>query len=468
MAESKNNNQTVEYISELVQRARRAQAEIEFATQEEIDLMCTRVAWSGVRPDFAESYADFCAKETGMGYGPHKYAKLMTKVKGTLRDMKGEKSVGIVEHDKEKGIMKIAKPVGVIGALMPVTNGEATPFVKALAALKTRNAIIMAPHPKAQQTNNMAAAQIRSVLKKHGWPEDLVIGVESISLEKSQELIKQVDLILATGGGAMVKAAYSSGKPAYGVGAGNAMSIVDDTANLKETADKIMRSKTFDHATSCSTENALAIQDSIYDKMIEELESAGGYLCSAEEKEKLQRATWDEKGMLNRAIVAQPASKIAAIAGINLLNDKSFFMVEETGIGKGFPFSGEKLSVTATVYRWSDFTEAVDLVNRISSYSGPGHSCGIHSANDMHIRLLGLNARVSRIMVNQPQCLGNSGAWTNGMPMTMTLGCGTWGGNSSSSNVTWKELLNYTWLSYPIASTQPNDEELFGNIMYED
>ena len=465
MPASKNGNQTVAYISELVKRARTAQAEIEFASQEEVDLMCTRVAWSGVRPDFAKSYTDFCAQETGMGYAPHKYAKLMTKVKGTLRDMKGKKSIGIVEDDKEKGIMKIAKPVGVIGALMPVTNGEATPFVKALAALKTRNAIIMAPHPKAQETNNTAATQIRSVLKKYGWPEDLVIGVEEITLDKSKELIRQVDLVLATGGGPMVKAAYSSGKPAYGVGAGNAMSIVDDTANLQEAADKIMRSKTFDYATSCSTENALAIQDSIYEKMMKELESVGGYLCSAEEKKKLQTATWDEKGILNRAVVAQPAEKIAAISGIYLPDNKTFFMVEETGIGKDFPFSGEKLSVTVAVYKWREFTEAIDLVNRISSYSGPGHSCGIHSTDDMHIRLLGLRARVSRIMVNQPQCLGNSGAWTNGMPMTMTLGCGTWGGNVSSSNITWQELLNYTWLSYPIASVQPNDEELFGSIM---
>jgi sulfoacetaldehyde dehydrogenase len=157
--------------------------------------------------------------------------------------------VGVVEHDKENGIMKIAKPIGVIGALLPVTNGEATPFVKAIFAIKTRNAVIMAPHPKAQKTNDQAMAQIRGVLKKHGWPEDLVIGIEATTLDKSKELIKQVDLILATGGGPMVKAAYSSGKPAHGVGAGNALIIVDETADLKDAADKIMRSKTFDHAT---------------------------------------------------------------------------------------------------------------------------------------------------------------------------------------------------------------------------
>ena len=317
--------------------------------------MCTRIAWAGVRPDFAKPYTEFCAQETGLGVPAHKFAKQMTKVKGALRDMKGRKSVGVVEDDKEKGIMKIAKPVGVIGALLPVTNGEATPFVKALFAIKTRNAIIMAPHPKAQKTNDKAMAQIRGVLKKHGWPEDLVIGIEGITLDKSKELIKQVDLILATGGGPMVKAAYSSGKPAHGVGAGNAMIIVDETADLKDAADKIMRSKTFDHATSCSTENSLAIQEGIYDKMIKELEAVGGYLCNAEEKAKLQKGMWDEKGALNREIVAQSAEKIAKVAGINLPKGKSFLMVEETGIGKGFPFSAEKLSVTMTLYKYKEF-----------------------------------------------------------------------------------------------------------------
>jgi sulfoacetaldehyde dehydrogenase len=457
-----------QYIAGLVARARTAQAQIEFATQEQVDQMCTRLAWSGVRPDFARPYTEFCAQETGMGYAPHKYLKQMTKVKGALRDMKGKKSVGVVEHDKEKGIMKMAKPVGVIGALMPVTNGEATPFVKALFAIKTRNAIVMAPHPRAQKTNDRAVAQMRGVLKKQGWPEDLIIGIEEVTLDKSKELIKQVDLILATGGGPMVKAAYSSGKPAHGVGAGNAMAIVDETADLKDAADKIMRSKIFDHATSCSTENSVAIQESVYEGLLKELEAVGGYLCSAEEKALLQKTMWDEKGALNRAIVAQPAQKIAELAGIELPKGKSFLMVEESGIGKAYPFSAEKLSVTTALYKWKDFEEAVDLVNRVSAHSGPGHSCGIHTTNEMHIRELALKARVSRIMIRQPQCLANSGAWTNGMPMSMTLGCGTWGGNSTSSNVTWEHLLNYTWVSYPIPSTQPTDEELFGTVMYED
>jgi sulfoacetaldehyde dehydrogenase len=457
-----------QYVADLIARARKAQAVIEFATQEQVDEMATRIAWSGVRPDFAEEYTRFCEEETGMGYGPHKYGKLMTKVKGALRDMKGKQSVGIVEHDKAKGILRVAKPVGVIGALIPVTNGEATPFVKAICAIKTRNAIVMAPHPKAQKTNDKAVAQMRKVLKRQGWPEDLIIGIENVSVNKSKELMRQCDLILATGGGGMVKAAYSSGTPSQGVGAGNTMSIVDETADLKDAADKIMRSKTFDHATSCSTENSVAIHESVYDAMVEELQAVGGYLCNAEEKKKLQAVMWDEKGLLSRNIVAQPAEKIAGLAGIDLPKGKSFIMVEETGVGEGYPFSAEKLSVTTALYKWKSFGEVIDLVNRITAFSGPGHSCGIHTFDEMRIRELAHKARVSRIMIRQPQCLANSGAWTNGMPMSMTLGCGTWGGNSTTSNVTWEHLLNYTWVSYPIPSTQPTDEELFGKIMHED
>ena len=454
------------YVAELIERSRKAQEIIEYASQEQVDDLAVRVAWSGVNPDFAEKLAEFAAEESGMGNKKDKIGKIMTKIKGTLRDMKGKKSVGIVEDNKETGIIRIAKPMGVIGALIPCTNPEATPFVKAISALKTRNSIIMAPHPRTAETNKMAVDQIRKALKKNGWPEDLVINVDTISIDVSKELMKQCDLILATGGGGMVKAAYSSGTPAQGVGAGNAVCIVDETADLKDAANKIMRSKIFDHATSCSTENSVLIQEDVYDAMVEALEKEGGHLVSAEEKPKLQAAMW-EHGHLNGKIVAQPAQKIAKIANLSITTEKTFLMVEETGIGKDFPFSGEKLSPVTTLYRWKKFDEAIDSVNRITAYSGPGHSCGIHTADDSRVKELGHKVKISRIMIRQPQCLANSGAWTNGMPMSMTLGCGSWGGNSVSENVTWEHLLNYTWISYEIHGTQPSDEELFGNVMNE-
>ncbi len=455
------------YIAGLVERARKAQAAIEFASQEQVDEMTVRIAWAGVKPDFAEMLSKFAVEESGMGKVDSKYAKMMTKIKGPLRDMKGQQSVGVVYRDKDSGIIKIAKPMGVVGALIPCTNPEATPFAKAMFAIKTRNAIIMAAHPRTKETNKLAVNQIRSVLKKHGWPEDLVINVDEISMEASSELMKQVDIILATGGGGMVKAAFSSGRPAQGVGAGNAVCIVDETADLKDAADKIMRSKTFDHATSCSAENSIVIQEGVYDKMIKELEAVGGYVVNAEEKKRLQAIMWDDHHALSRDIVAQAAQNIAKLANSNMPADKTFLLVPETGVGKDFPFSGEKLSPVAAVYKWKAFPEAIDLVNRITTYSGPGHSCGIHTNIDSRVMELALRVKVTRIMIRQPQCLANSGAWTNGMPMSLTLGCGSWGGNAASENITWKHLLNYTWVSYPIPSTQPTDLELFGNIMYE-
>ena len=454
-----------DYIAGLIERAQAAQRVIEHASQEEVDELVRRIAWAAVQPDFAQKLSEKLVEESGMGYVPHKVAKIHTKVRGALRDMKGKKSVGVVEENPERGIMKIAKPMGVIGALIPVTNGEATPIAKAMFAIKTRNAIVLAPHPRAVATNTMAVALMREVLKKAGYPEDLVIGVEQVSVETSKELLAQSDMNVATGGPGMVKAAFSSGTPSQGVGAGNAVSIIDETANLAETAEKVMRSKTFDYATSCSTENSLLINEGIYEEMIAELEKVGGYLVQGQEREKLKNTMWDpEKGTLNRKIVAQPASRIAELAGITLPEGKTFLMIEEDGVGKGHPFSEEKLSVTTALFTWKRFPEAVELVNRITSHSGAGHSCGIHTTNEERIRELGMKARVSRIMIGQPQCLANSGAWTNGMPMSLTLGCGSWGGNSTTSNVNWEHMLNYTWVSYPVPSNKPSDEELFGSL----
>jgi len=333
------------YVAGLIERARAAQAQIEFADQAKIDDIVARIARAGTTESFAKEIAELAVEESRMGRVDSKYAKMLTKVKGTYRDLKDAKTVGIIERDEAKGLVKFAKPVGVIGALIPVTNCEATPFCKAISAVKTRNAIIMAPHPRAAKTGKLAADRVRTVLARHGFPEDLVIVMDEISVENSGELMAQCDLILATGGPGMVKAAYSSGKPALGVGAGNAVTIVDDTANLDEVADKIMRSKTFDWATSCSTENSCLAQDLIYDGLKVALEKAGAYIVPASEKDKLQKAIWPDGEHLNRDIVAQHPTKIAEIAGIDLPEGRTFFVVEETGIGAGYPFTGEKLSV---------------------------------------------------------------------------------------------------------------------------
>jgi sulfoacetaldehyde dehydrogenase len=451
------------YIADLVERARVAQRQIEFASQETVDTVAEAICWAAVQPEFAREMAELAVAESRMGDVESKYAKMMNKVRGGWFDMKGKPSIGIIEEDHVNGLVKIAKPVGVLGALVPCTNCEATPVLKAAWAIKTRNAVIMAPHPRTKKTNARVVDMMRAVLAKHGLPQDLIINMAEVSIENSGELMAQCDLILATGGPGMVAAAYSSGTPAYGVGAGNAITVVDDTASMDEVADKIRRSKTFDLATSCSSENGAVVQRTIYKKFILAMEKQGGYLVSAAEKELLQKAMWPDGKTLNRDVVAQSAEKIAKVANIDLPEGKTFFMVEETGIGAGYPFSGEKLSVVITLYQWDSFDEAVELVNKITTFSGAGHSCGIHSTDRERVLKLAAKVHVSRVMVNQPQSLSNSGAWTNGMPVTLTLGCGTWGGNIASENITWKHLLNTTWVSFPIADKKPSDELLFSD-----
>ncbi len=449
------------YIATLVERARTAQKTIEFATQEEVDRVAEALCYRAVQPEFARSLAEFAVEESKMGDGESKYAKMMNKVRGGWFDMKGQKSVGIIEEDSVNNLVKIAKPVGVLGAIIPSTNCEATPVLKAAWAIKTRNAVIMAPHPRTVKTNGIVVDMMRGVLAEYGMDQDLIINMDQVSFDTSGQLMAQCDLILATGGPGMVAAAYSSGTPAYGVGAGNAVTIVDDTQEMSVVADKIRRSKTFDQATSCSAENGAVVKENVYDEFIAAMEKEGGYLVNSEEKKKLEKAIWPDGKVLNREAVAQHAAKIASIAGIDLPEGKSFFMVEESGIGSDYPFSGEKLSVVIAIYKYSDFDEAVEMINQITTFSGAGHSCGIHTSDRDKVIKLAEKVHVSRIMVNQPQSLSNSGSWTNGMPTTLTLGCGTWGGNIISENITWKHLLNTTWVSFPIENKQPSDEQLF-------
>ncbi|NLY45869.1 MAG: aldehyde dehydrogenase family protein, partial [Tissierella sp.] len=373
-----------EYIGNLIEKARKAQKIADDYDQERVDTLVAAIVWDIVKEENAKEISKLAVEESQLGNYESKYSKLMIKLRGALRDMKGEKSVGIIEENKEKGIVKIAKPVGVVGAVIPCTNPEATPVLNAIMAIKTRNAIIFSPHPRTKKTNTFIVNIMRDTLRKYGAPEDLIIGIPEPTLDITNELMRQCDLVLATGGSAMVKAAYSSGTPAYGVGVGNAVVVVDETADLKDAANKVMRSKTFDFATSCSTENSLVVNEKIYEDFIEALELEGGYLLNQEEKDKLQKGMWVD-GRLSNSIVAQPLKKIAQVAGIDVPKDRKFIMVEESGIGSDYPFSGEKLSMVVAIYKYKDFKEAINIVNEITNYQGKGHSCGIHSTNEDRI-----------------------------------------------------------------------------------
>jgi sulfoacetaldehyde dehydrogenase len=459
-------HQKVAEVSDLIERSRIAQAQIENYSQQQVDELITTMVWAVCRPGVAEKIAQFTLDETQLGNYEGKLLKISRKTRATLMDIIHDKSVGIIEQDKERNIIKIAKPMGVVGALIPCTNPEATPVIKSILAVKGRNSIVLAPHPRSQQTNKMICDILREAIKACGAPEDLVIAIESPTLERTEQLLAQCDRILATGGPAMVSAAYSSGTPALGVGAGNAVITVDDTADLKDAAEKIRISKTLDLAASCSADNSILAFASIHDQLLEDLQAQGGYLVSEEEKQKLQNVIWIN-GQINPDIVAQPALNMAKMAGFKLPQDKVFFIVPEIGAGKDFPFSGEKMSVAMAFYKVANIDEAIALTNKIQAYQGQGHSCGIYSYNDEHILKFGMNTKTSRVMVNQPQAPSNSGNLWNGMRQTFSLGCGSWGGNGTNNNITWKDLINVTWISKPlkVAKILPDDNELFGAVM---
>lgn len=453
-------------IKVLIDRSRAAQAQIENYTQEQVDELIRAMVWSVAKPEVAEQIARLAVEESQLGNYEGKHTKMFRKTRAALLDIINDKSVGVIEEDKARNIIKIAKPVGVIGAITPSTNPEATPVIKSISAVKGRNSIIIAPHPRAKLTNKTICDHMRAALVKLGAPADLVIAIEIPSVDKSIELMKQCDRVLATGGGAMVEAAYSSGTPALGVGVGNAVITVDDTADLDEAAEKIRISKTFDFATSCSSDNSVILLESVYDSMLSKLKAQGGYVVSPEEKTRLQNVLWVD-GHLNASIVAQSADKIASFANIELPAGVTFFIVPETGAGSDYPFSGEKLSVVLTLFKAKNIDDAIALTNAIQNYQGKGHSCGIYSKSDENILKLALQTKTSRVMVNQPQAPSNSGNLWNGMRQTFSLGCGSWGGNATNNNITWRDLINETWVSKPLVTPKvlPSDEELFGDVI---
>ncbi len=449
-------------VHDLVARARAAQAMVCDWSQAHVDRMVAAVGWAVYRREHAEACARLACDETGMGIYADKVLKHRKKTLGTLRDLQGVTTVGLIEEDRSRGLLKFAKPVGVVGALTPVTNASSTICCNGVSVLKGRNAVIFAPHPSAKRTAALTCGYMRAALRQVGAPEDLVQSIAEPSIPTTQELMRAVDLIVATGGAAMVKAAYSSGTPAYGVGAGNSICIVDETADVADAAHKIVQSKTFDNATSCSSENSVVIQETIADEMLKRFAVEGGYLCDPAERERLQRYMWPDGLHLNKQVPGQSATKIAGAAGLAVPDGTRFLLVRGRAIGPEDPFSGEKLSPVLTVWTFGAFAEAIGYVQKLTDYSGRGHSCSIHTTLDDRIRELGLRAPVSRIMVRQPQCYANSGDYVNGMPFSLTLGCGTWGGNIVSENITWKHFINTTWVSLPIEPVVPDEDALFG------
>ena len=402
-------------------------------------------------------------EESGMGSAEGVPARRW-KILGILRDALRTKSVGIIEEIPEKGLTKYAKPVGVIAGLLPVTNPLVTMVNMAINAIKCKDAVIFSPHPLSKRTALETTRVVRAALKKQGAPEDLILCLERPSIPLAQELMSVCDLTIATGGTAMVKAAYGSGKPAYGVGAGNATVVVDETADIADAARNTRISKTQNHGSGCSSDGNLVVEASVYDAFLAQLQAEGGYLATADEKDQLEAAMWDEAGRRTIETIARAAGVIADRAGVTLPAGKSFIIVEEDKIGSAHRFSGEKLSPVLAIFRYHGFDDALRMVSEILEVGGKGHSVGIASFNDDHIHRLASMAPVSRIMVRQPNVSGNAGSFTNGMPMTASLGCGTWGGNITSENISVKHYMNTTWVSRSIPKDQPSEQELLGEF----
>jgi sulfoacetaldehyde dehydrogenase len=447
----------------LLEKASKAMCVMESYDQARVDDLCRAVAWATANETTFVALTHMSVEESKMG-SAEGGATRRFKIIGILRDALRQKSIGIIEQIPEKGIVKYAKPAGVIAGLLPVTNPVVTMVAMAINSLKCRDAVVFSPHPASKRTALEVTRILRAALKAEGAPEDAVQCIEKPSIPLAQELMSICDLTVATGGPAMVKSAYGSGKPAYGVGAGNATMIIDETADVAEAAANTRISKTHNNGSGCSCDGNLVVEDSIYDAFLEQLQKEGGYLASEEEKALLKAVMWDAENHRTLETVARSAAVIAEAAGFPLPAGKTFIIVKEDKIGKEHVFSGEKLSPVLAIFRYRGFDNALKMIQQIFEVGGKGHSCGIYTFDPDHIDRLALVAPVSRIMVRQPQVRGNAGSFTNGMPMTASLGCGTWGGNITSENIGVKHFMNVTWVSQPIPEDKPVEQEIFGKF----
>lgn len=451
-------------VEATVARARAAQKAYEAnATQERYDRAAQAAAWAIMEPTRNRALAELSVQTTGLGNVDDKIIKNHRKTLGLMRDIADVKSHGIISDDPDTGIIKIARPIGVIGAVVPSTNPAATPANNIINALKCGNAIVLSPSPKGVPACELLLNYIYEEFDKIGLDRDLVLMVPAPgSKDKTQRLLEISDLVVVTGSQNNVKRAYTCGTPAVAVGAGNVTVIVDETADLTAAAEKITASKTFDNATSCSSENALVVLDDVYDAFVAELAKNGGALVKDEAP--IVARLWPD-GHLNREVIAQDADKMLVALGMDqaVPAGTKFLAVETSGIGADHPLSGEKLSRVVALYRAKDFDDAVAITNRILGYLGAGHSVGLHTTNDARAIQLGAATPTCRVIVNQAHCFATGGAFTNGMPFSLSMGCGSWGGNSIDDNLHWKHFMQTTKIIREIPAREPALEEVFAD-----
>ena len=453
-------------IDSLVDRARKAQQNFEASgTQEKFDRAAQAAAWALMEPTRNAELAAFAVSETGLGNSADKITKNHRKTLGLLRDIKGQKSFGLVDDNPASGVSEFLRPKGVVAAIVPSTNPLATPVNNVVNALKTGNAIILAPSPKGVVPLEKLLGYIYAEFDRIGLDHDLVLMVPSPpSKDKTARLMQLADMLVVTGSQSNVRAAYSSGTPAIGVGMGNVVTIIDETANLDDAAQKIQLSKCFDNATSCSSENAVIVVDGVYDDFVAALDRAGGMLLDPEQTQHLITTHWHD-GHLNRNMLAQDIVAVLRILGMadTAPDGTKFLVAPATGIGPEHPVSGEKMALFLALYRASDFADAKAKARAIHDYQGRGHSLGLHSQNDQRAHELAMDMQACRIIVNQAHCFATGGSFDNGLPFSLSMGCGSWGGNSIDGNLNWTHFVNRVRIARQIPPVEPSLDDIFAD-----
>ena len=453
-------------IDNLVDSARKAQQDYEACgTQERFDRAAHAAAWALMEPARNAELAAFAVAETGLGNSADKITKNYRKTLGLLRDIKGQKSFGLVDDNPANGVSEFLRPKGVVAAIVPSTNPLATPVNNVVNALKTGNAIILAPSPKGVAPLEKLLGYIYAEFDRIGLDHDLVQMVPNPpSKDKTARLMQLADMLVVTGSQSNVRAAYSSGTPAVGVGMGNVVTIIDETANLDDAAQKIQRSKCFDNATSCSSENAVIVVDAIYDDFVAALGRAGGMLLDPAQTQHLITTHWHD-GHLNRNMLAQDIHAVLRILAMadTAPDGTKFLVAPATGIGPEHPISGEKMALFLALYRASDFTDAKAKARAIHDYQGRGHSLGLHSQNDQRAHELAMEMQACRIIVNQAHCFATGGSFDNGLPFSLSMGCGSWGGNSIDDNLNWTHFVNRVRIARQIPPAEPSLDDIFAD-----
>ena len=447
-------------IKEMVERARKAQVIYdERFDQERVDQVI-KVAARTIF-DHAEELARLTIDETQMGVYEDKVAKNRNKSKGVWYNLKGKKSMGILSIDERTNLIEIAKPIGVVAGITPMTNPVVTPMSKIIFALKTKNAIIIAPHPKAKQCSSAAVKLIIEAIAPFEVPEGLVQVIEEPTIEKTCELMEACDVVVATGGMPMVKSAYSSGKPSFGVGAGNVQVILDRFIDFDVAAEKVITGRSFDNGIICSGEQSFIYHKDDKQEVMDAFRRHGAYIVSEEDRDKVVNALFED-GHIYRDIVGQSVQTIASKAGIFVPGNTRVLVVEAHGIGRDDLICKEKMCPVMAAFSYDNFDEAIKIAKTNLFMEGNGHTAGIHSNKQANIIKAGTELSVSRLIVNAPCATTAGGSIQNGLPVTNTLGCGSWGNNSISENFTYKHLLNITRIA-PLSARihVPSDAEIW-------